>query len=467
MKNQENSNIKEAYAVMEWNWRKRCMNKFFICATSPCMERMLDSQKIFLYLKANSWNPSSNISTADLVIISTCAFGNYEDRCCVELIKHYAAQKKKSARVIIVGCLPVINPSKLAEICNFPTVSPINLDKLDEILKSRVKFRDITEPNKILASEVSYQPLLKKILNVKSSLAGLFAQGKFKKNFFKTQLIAIRRIINFIIFAKSYINPFLVYNRSRLFYIRISKGCMGNCSYCAKRFATGRLKSKPPEQILNEFKKGLSLKEKRFLLLTEDAGCYGLDIGTTILKLLGEIFEVGKNYDFKLIISNFNAEWFLKYYDELEGIIVNNQEKILYFHIPIQSGSNRILQLMNRPYQIEDVERCLCRLRNKIPTLNLSTDIMVGFPGEAEDDLNLTKQFLKKIKFNFADIFCYENRPNTPASKLDWKLSQEIIEERKSSLLKIQNKNANVTTIAKKIPGVVRDFIYVNKGGRS
>jgi len=68
------------------------------------------------------------------------------------------------------------------------------------------------------------------------------------------------------------------------------------------------------------------------------------------------------------------------------------------------------------------VERCLFRLRNKIPTLNLSTDIMVGFPGETEDDLNLTKQFLKKVKFDFADIFCYENRPNTPASRMSYRL---------------------------------------------
>lgn len=444
---------------MGCDWNSRYMNKFFICSTSACMERMLDCQKVYSYLRINGWSPAKSVSKADLVIINTCAFGDYEDRSCVELIKHYTAQKKRSARVIIVGCLPVINRSKLEMIGEFPAIPPTNLDKLDEILKAKIKFREIAEPNRILSSEVSYKPSLKRILNAKSALIAFFSRNKTANSLFRERLKYVKRSIDFIFLAKAYINPFLVCKRESLFYLRISKGCMGNCSYCAKKFATGRLKSKPREQIINEFKKGLALKEKLFFLLTEDAGCYGLDIGATIMELLEGIFGTGKGCDYKLIISNFNAEWFLKYYNALEDMFVENQNNILYVHIPIQSGSNRILRLMNRPYRIEDVERSLLCLRDKIPALRLSTDIMVGFPGETEEDLNLSGEFLKKIKFDFADIFGYENRPNTPASKMSCRLPQETIESRRLCLLKIQNKNAKTATVVKKIAEVAGDFI--------
>jgi tRNA A37 methylthiotransferase MiaB len=434
------------------------MNKFFICSSSACMERMMDSEKIHAYLVINGWDPAGKVSEADLVIINTCSFGTYEDDSSIDLIKHYSRRKKKTARTIITGCLSTINPSKLKGIDMSFALSPVSLHKLDEIIEAKVKFNEVCEPNRILGSEVSYRPSLKKILNTKTLLDNFFNQFMNHRSFYKKQLSSIKKIISFLIFMKAYINPFLVCIRSELFYLRISKGCLGNCSYCAKRFATGRLKSKPKVEIINEFKKGLSQGYKKFFMLSEDAGCYGIDSGTTINQLIREIFILKGNHEYKLIISNFNAEWLVKYFNEIQDIILANHDRILYFHVPIQSGSNRILQLMNRPYQIEEVESCLFDLRTKIPNLNITTDMIVGFPGETEIDFKLSKEFLEKVKFNFVDIFGYENRPNTPASKMNGKLSQDIIDKRKFELLKIQNQYARFNNILKKVIEVARDF---------
>ncbi len=423
------------------------------------MERMLDSQKIYSYLKANDWIPADKVPDADLLIISTCAFGEYEDRCCVELIRHYTDQKKGSAKVILAGCLPVINPSLLDGMGEMFVVSPTDLDKLDGFLNVKVKFTDVAEPNRILPAEVSYKPSLKKILNVSSLLAGLRSGIGWGRDPLGKWLGGIKNFIRSVALVRSYINPFLVGARDRLFYLRISRGCLGHCTYCAKKFATGTLQSKPLDRIINEFRSGLELKEKRFFLLTEDAGCYGQDIGTTVIDLLNDLFAAGKGHDFSLIISNLNAEWFIKYYDELEESVIRNQAKVLYVHIPIQSGSGRILRLMNRPYVIGDVERCLLRLRSKVPELKLSTDIMVGFPGETQEDLNLTREFLERVRFDFADIFGYENRPNTPASRLPGRFSRQEIEERRFCLLKVQDENAKTGTVVKKVVEVSGDFI--------
>lgn len=427
------------------------MKKFFICSTAACTERMLDCQKIYSYLIRNNWQSVKKVSNADLIIISTCSFGKYEDDSSIDLIQHYLKKKSRLAKIIIAGCMPKINPIRLTRIAEFMTISPTDLCKLDNLLKPKIRFHNIEEPNRIFISEVSYRPILKKMLNCKSLLISFLNQFELRKDFFGKCIKFITKAINYTILLKSYINPFLVCNRNDLFYLRISKGCLGNCSYCGKKFATGTLKSKLPEDVINEFGKGLNLGHKKFFLLSEDVGCYGLDIGTTIIYLLKEIFRVGKKHDYQLIISNFNAHWFVKYYEEIESVLLENHSKVFYLQIPIQSGSNRILKLMNRPYRIEDIEICLLNLKKKAPSLNITTDIIVGFPGETGADFNLSKDFIKKIKFSFADIFGYEDRPNALASKMDNKIPQDIINKRLFDLLRIQNLSFKTDSIVKKI----------------
>ncbi len=430
------------------------MNKFFIAAASGCMERRLDGQKMYAYLLANDWRPAGKMAEADLVIVSTCAFGEYADRCSVELIRHYADKKKPSAKVIIVGCLPVIDPSKLEGLGEASVVKPTCLEQLDELLMARVRFCDVLEPNKISSLEVSYKAGLKKLLNFRSLWGGRRKRQQ-PQNLFRV----VRNSVRAMAFVRAHINPFLAGIREELFYVRISRGCLGNCTYCAKKFAIGRLQSKSFDQVVGEFKKGLELKEKRFFLVTEDAGCYGMDIGTTIVDLLKAVFAAGEGHDFKLVISNLNAEWFIKYDGGLEELIVREQDKILYVHIPVQSGSDRVLHLMNRPYQIKDLEARLLRLRHKAPAVKFCTDIMVGFPGETEEDVGLTRAFLENVRFDFADIFAYESRPNTPASRMGERPSCDVVERRRLSLLKIQDRYAAPGVVFKKVMEVFRAMI--------
>ena len=307
-----------------------------------------------------------------------------------------------------------------------------------------------------MPSDVSYKPLLKCLLLARSLVSSfvMHLDGLSIKKCVKST----RNLINYSLSLKSLVHPLLLFNKNRLFYIRISRGCLGDCSYCAKKFATGSLISNPIEEIVNTFNKGLDAGHRMFFLLSEDIGCYGKDIGSGIVELLNALFKIGKNKEFKIAISNLNAHWFIKYYEQLKGILIENENKILFIQVPIQSASNRVLQLMNRHYSIEDLEGCLQDIKQRSPSLNLTTDMIVGFPDESESDFEKSRSFLKRNRFSFVDIFGYEDRPNTLANKMNNKISREVIEKRRFDLLKVQNKNTSQKTVLKKLVEISRSI---------
>lgn len=435
------------------------MKKFYICSTNACVERMLDCQKISNYFKVNGWQCTAEVSKADTIIINTCSFNKDEDDSSVDYIKYYLKKKAKPAKVIIAGCMSRVNPSLINQFGQFSSVSPTELCKLDEILKLDIKFHEVAEPNSISASGISYKPVFKKLLASITLLSDLLKRQEFGGSFLKECANQLRKTLDYMMLIKSCINPLLVCNRNKFFYIRISKGCLSNCSYCAKRFSTGLVNSKSSKEIIGEFKKGIQAGHRNFFLLSEDVGSYGMENGTTIICLLEEMFLAGKGYDYKIAISNFNARWFVKYYGALGNIISDNQDKILHIQIPIQSGSNKILGLMKRHYKIEDVERCLLFLKKRAPFLNFTTDIIVGFPGETDEDFNMTKGFLGRAKFCYADVFSYTDRPNTIASMMEGKVPPEIIDKRASELLRMPSPNSGIHTLVKKFVELARSVM--------
>ena len=434
------------------------MKTYFISASTFCMERMLDCQKIADYLKLNGWRPAKRAGHAGLIMISTCSFGREEDESSLDYIRFYLNRKRPGAQVLIMGCLPAINPQTLSPFKHIPTLSPTTLADIEKIVSPEaVQFAEVPEPNKISAAEVTHNVFLKKALWLRSYLVNAFRNFKPDLNTFKAGAAALGKGIRYLPVMKTHINPFLSCNRNGFYYLRISKGCLGSCSYCAKKYSTGNVHSKPFRTIINEFEAGLNAGEKRFYLLTEDVGCYGLDQQSNIVALLDAIFKAGASREFQIVISNFNARWFVKYYDDLAPLFAVHRDKITYVQIPIQSGSSRVLKFMDRHYTIEEVSSRLLDLRTRAPGINLTTDIIAGFPGETEEDFELTKEFLEKIRFQHVDIFGYEKRPHTRAGKLPGDLAPDVINRRVLALARLQNHYSSRKTIAKKILDVIQE----------
>lgn len=197
--------------------------------------------------------------------------------------------------------------------------------------------------------------------------------------------------------------------------IILSNGCLGSCYYCAVKFARGKLESKPIEKIIKEIEYSVNEeKSKEILLTSQDNGCYGFDINENLNTLLKKIIEI--KGDFKIRVGMANPQHLKIIINELIEIYKN--EKIYKFlHIPIQSGSNKVLKEMNRYYTIEDVYDIIEKFKKEIPDISIGTDIIVGYPTETENDFQETIDFIKKIKPNFINLSRFGMRKNIEAKK--------------------------------------------------
>jgi len=373
----------------------------YYLASAGCPRRAVDSQKIADYLEANNLKYTQDVKDADLIIVSTCAALKSREDLSKTAITWYQEQKTADSKIVVAGCLGKINPEVKKEFEEVAFISPREIDLLDEIIAAKVRFKDIPDPN-----QIGSYPLF-------PDKPERQAKGD-RRN---------KRLD-------------LDYEKKDLFTLRIATGCLGNCSYCAVKFAVGELESKPIDAIVNEFKSGLDQGFKHFVLIAGDVGCYGVDIGTSVIELLSELFAVEGSY--KIIIKEFNAQWVVKYFQNLLKILKENYEKIDYIVVPVQSASNRLLRLMKRPYSIEDVKTYLNIIKTEVPDLQVSTHIMVGFPGETEEDFKESLEFIKEYEFPFVDIYAYDDRPNTAASQMDDKVPQKIINHRVDAVKKVQ-----------------------------
>ena len=340
----------------------------------------------------------------------------------------YAVKKKsKSAIGVVTGCLPQINPEKIQEIKrleNFEYVPTRDLEKFDKVLNNIVKLEEIPEANLVTNEASLFDFVLGYRLFRHSLFLNIYKKMSIKRNFVR-DVVFLSETFNNIkrklgLKTRQRIIPY--YN------IRIGEGCVFACSFCCIRYATGRLKSKPIDKIVEELKTGLKKGHRLFQLVCEDTGCYGLDIGTTFPDLLKKLLAV--DGDYQLIIIDFGGHWLVKYYDELLPLFMENPDKIRELYVSLQSGSDKILKAMNRPEKSEKVRARLKELKKKLPHLILRTTVVVGFPGETEEDFRKTLEALQEIDLSVVELNKYSDRPGIASSKMNDKVPQEIIDRR-------------------------------------
>lgn len=241
--------------------------------------------------------------------------------------------------------------------------------------------------------------------------------------------------------------------------IVLSNGCLGNCNYCAVKFARGKLKSRPIKEIVNEIKKELEdEKVKEIMLTSQDNACYGKDIGENLVKLLKEITKIKK--EFKIKIGMGNPQHILPILKDL--IQIYKHKKIYKFlHIPIQSGDDDVLKEMNRNYKIKDVLKIINAFKKEIPNISIATDVIVGYPTEKEKNYENTLKIIKIIKPDFLNISRFGMRKNIQANKHK-DLSGTIKKERSRKLTMIYEKIAFENN--KKYLGKTKEITITEKG---
>lgn len=241
--------------------------------------------------------------------------------------------------------------------------------------------------------------------------------------------------------------------------VPVSEGCLNNCSFCAGKLAKGNLFSYPKSQIIDEVKTAIKDGCKEIYLTSQDMGCYGFDRKTTLIELLKKV--VSLEGDFWVRIGMMNPHHVLKMLDDLMEIY-KNKKVYKFLHIPVQSGSDRILKSMNRKYTVADFEKIVNSFRKKIPNITISTDIIVGFPGETEEDFQKSFELIKKIKPGVLNITRYWSRNGTKAAELPNQLHPRDKKERSRKITELFDKITSDSN--KKWVGKETDVLINSRG---
>ena len=297
-------------------------------------------------LLTNASYIKGSIDDADIYIINTCFVTNVAENKSFQMIRK--AIRKKHKLVIVCGCLSQVKESEVASI-----------DGVDIILGNKDK-------SKIVEYINNYREKISKIYDISNSE-----------------------------FENMKLNNF---NKTRAF-VKIQDGCNNFCSYCIIPYTRGGLRSKDKNDVISEVKALIASGHKEIVLTGIHTGNYGND-NYSFADLLNDLVKIDGLK--RLRISSIEAT---ELNDRVLEVIKNNDILVDHMHIPIQSGSDKILKLMNRKYDKEYFINKINEIRNIRPMISITTDVIVGFPGEDEDDFNETIDTINKIKFSKLHVF--------------------------------------------------------------
>jgi MiaB-like tRNA modifying enzyme len=209
--------------------------------------------------------------------------------------------------------------------------------------------------------------------------------------------------------------------------VAIAEGCLLSCSYCITHFARGKLRSFPIQGITRDVCSALQQGCAEIQLTAQDTAAYGLDTGTNLGSLLSKVCAL--NGLFRVRVGMMNPATLQKNIDPI--LTAYHHQKIYKFlHLPVQSGDDRILQAMNRGYTIHDFLSLIKRFKATFPTLTLSTDVIIGFPTETEEQFNSTIELMKRIEPDIVNITRFSARPLTEAKTMKGRIPTHIVKER-------------------------------------
>ncbi len=379
--------------------------------SSGCSRRKLDVAKFHTYFRLNGYEILDSPEQSDYILVTTCAFKKEEEENSFAAIKEY---EKYNAKVIVYGCLPDISPSRFHKTCDYEYITPKQINEIDSHFPQiRHKFADVSDAN-IMSGEVNHSSWSK-------------AFGKFVGSYELSKPF-IRR-------SFQYLRNRLASDAKRQYHLFTSRGCLGACSYCAVRYAVGRIQSKQAGTLLMEFERGLKSGFRDFILLGDDVGAYGQDIDTNFPALLAALIEkiraangASLQKPVKLHIEEINPRWLIQYRREFMDLVESPYVASLL--CPVQSANDRVLGLMNRGHTVQDILQTLQEFSNRNHELKLHTQIIVGFPSETEDELEETLTKIVTIPFESVTIFPYDEKENTEAAKIQPKMPENVIKAR-------------------------------------
>lgn len=355
-----------------------------------CSKNLVDAEIMMGILNEKGYRLTGDFEEADVIIVNTCGFIESAKQESIDTILDFADLKQTGnlKLLVVTGCLAQRYADELKE--EIPEIDAIvgtgSYQNIDEIIAELKEEHQVVSLNNI---EFAYDETLPRYVSTPSHMA----------------------------------------------YLKIGEGCDNKCTYCIIPKLRGKYRSRKIEDIISEAKNLADRGVKELIVIAQDTTKYGIDLygEERLAELLEELAQIE------------GFKWIRVMYSYPESIseklvkVVNKYDNICnYFDMPIQHASNRILKLMNRKTTKEDILSKINMIRNIIPDATLRTSIIVGFPGETDEDFEELVEFVKEVEFDKLGVFTYSREEDTPADRLPDHIDEEIKLERQERLMLVQ-----------------------------
>ena len=366
-----------------------------------CSKNLIDTEIVIGHFKKRKFNITNNPSEADIIIINTCGFIDEAKEEAINTILEMAEYKKGRCKyLIVIGCLVQRYYNDLIK--SLPEVDLfIKVDEYDNLWN---KIEDLIKLDKVEKSS-------------------------------KKSITKVSELQQFPMFNQNDYLQKVVTTGNNYAYLKIGEGCSNNCTYCAIPYIRGKFISRKFEDIISEAKDLANKGIKELIVIAQDTTKYGIDLygKSRLAELLQKLSEIK------------NIEWIRFLYSYPEGIteelietVKNNKKISNYFDIPIQHISNKILRRMNRKTSEKNIKELIKNIRTKIPDVVLRTSLIVGFPGETQEDFDKLYKFVSEAKFDKLGVFMYSKEEGTPAAKMTEQIHHMTKKSRYNKIMKEQ-----------------------------
>ena len=361
--------------------------------TLGCKVNQYETEAMLELFEKEGYEKAETEDYADVYVINTCTVTHMSDRKSRQYIRRMK-KKNPDAIIAVVGCYSQVSPEEI-----------LSIDEVNLVMGTNDRKKIVEEVKKIDASrKVS---TVDDIMKVKA-----FEEIEINKTNGKTRA-----------------------------FMKIQDGCDRYCSYCIIPYARGRVRSRDLESIVKEVENLASNGYKEVVLTGIHVASYGKDIKDSDIKLLDVIKQI--NYIEGIERIRLSSVEPILFTDEFVEAVSTMDKVCPHYHLSLQSGCDETLKRMKRRYTTEEYKAIVDRLRAAIPNVSITTDVIVGFPGETNEEFDKTYEFLKDIELTHMHVFKYSPRKGTPAATMENQVDPSTKHDRSEKLLQLNEENFN------------------------
>lgn len=383
------------------------MNKVYI-DSNGCAVLRHETERIARYFTLNGWILEKSPEVADIVILTCCGVTHNEEDEAIGMLRKLEEIRTPDSRIIVSGCMPAFAKDRVLDVSPQATI---------------LKYAELVQLDGIISADVPFETVY---YNVHPQL-----ESENNSEYDTDMNLQLMRKIDRLCGSRmceqawnvSTLRKYM-WDDNKTFQIKVSYGCPGKCSYCATKIGIGDFRSVDKDFIMMQFSEGLKMGYDHFILMGDEIGAYGRDIGTTLPELLQQMYDKS---DGKATVSirYIHPDILVTLYDRMKKFFALGF--VNYFCCAIQSASPTVLMRMNRNPNIEPFIRCMEDINKNNYPVSKHTQIIVGFPGEISDDVLLTMDALRRCEFEHININLYSPRQHTAA----WNMKETVTQEEK------------------------------------